>query len=492
MNDMKKKSIRIALLAGILLAGGHQAVAQTSNSAYFLNGSTFRHELNPSFINERSYVSFPMLGNININVQTNSGVGDFLFVRPDGTLTTFLSDEVSRNQFLNGLPGKSKLGLDLDLSVFSLGFESFGGFNTIGISLRSMSDMAVPREFFSFMKDGLGNDAANYRIKNMNVSLTDYVELALGHAREINDQWTVGAKMKFLVGLVKADFLVKDMQITATPDHWSIKPNNVSGYISAGGIRLKTKGELGNYTDDDYVKDESGNPTDQLKEGAEDRVSFEDIDFSSIGPSGFGLGFDLGATYKLNDDWSFSAAVLDLGFVSWSNTNHLAMNNSFEFNGFENITFDDEGNANSFDNQVNKIQEDLLDLAQFTHEGVSSRSTALAATLNLGAQYTLPVYNRLTFGALSSTRIQGANSWTEMRISANVSPIDWFEASVNYGLSNFGSDMGIMLNIHPRYFNIYLAAGIPLAHFEPAYFAPIGRANLNLNFGIAIPFGTKE
>ena len=78
-----------------------------------------------------------------------------------------------------------------------------------------------------------------------------------------------------------------------------------------------------------------------------------------------------------------------------------------------------------------------------------------------------------------------------MRLSANVAPIDWFEASVNYGLSSFGSDMGFMLNFHPRYFNFFVATNIPFTRLEPAYFVPIGRANLNINFGIAIPFGEK-
>ena len=111
---MKKNFIRIAVLTGILTAGSLQAVAQTSNSAYFLEGSTFRHELNPSFINERSYVAFPVLGNINLSVQTNSGVGDFLFVRPDGKLTTFLSDEVTRFMDQNNEPDAQKADDKLD------------------------------------------------------------------------------------------------------------------------------------------------------------------------------------------------------------------------------------------------------------------------------------------------------------------------------------------------------------------------------------------
>lgn len=489
---MKKQNLKITFLAlATFAAAGMTVSAQTNNSAYFLEGSTFRHELNPSFVNERDYVSFPILGNLNQTIRTNSGIGDFLYVRPDGTLTTFLSDAVTRSEFLNGLSERSRFNLSVNLSILSYGFHAFGGFNTISLNLKSDSRVAIPREFFSFMKDGLGYENAAYHISNMNVSTTNYAELALGHARQLNDQWSVGAKVKLLMGLAKADFQVNDMEITATPDHWTIRPNDVNGHISIGGVNMKTKGELNKYTEDDYIKDEFGNSTGQLKDGVSDEVSFDDLDFDDIGLSGFGLGFDLGASYRLNDDWNFSAAILDLGFISWTNTNHLAMKNEFDFKGFENISMEGDDDPNSFNNQLDRLEDDLKDLARFKKEGLGGYTRALAATLNIGAQYTLPAYRPLTFGALSSTRINGSNSWTEMRLSANVAPIDWFEASVNYGLSSFGSDMGFMLNFHPRYFNFFVATNIPFTRLEPAYFVPIGRANLNINFGIAIPFGEK-
>ena len=31
------------------------------------------------------------------------------------------------------------------------------------------------------------------------------------------------------------------------------------------------------------------------------------------------MAADLGAVYKLGDDWTLSASLLDLGFISWKN-----------------------------------------------------------------------------------------------------------------------------------------------------------------------------
>ena len=48
------------------------------------------------------------------------------------------------------------------------------------------------------------------------------------------------------------------------------------------------------------------------------RDYYNSFDFDSPGLSGFGMGVDLGATYQLTENIMLSAAVLDLGFISWS------------------------------------------------------------------------------------------------------------------------------------------------------------------------------
>ena len=44
-----------------------------------------------------------------------------------------------------------------------------------------------------------------------------------------------------------------------------------------------------------------------------------DMDIDGGGLNGFGMALDLGAEYKLDKDWTFSAALLDFGFISWNN-----------------------------------------------------------------------------------------------------------------------------------------------------------------------------
>ena len=494
---MKIRTLHPILTAAFALAVTGSALAQTqsSRSAYFLEGSTYRHELNPAFIGERGYFSFPALGNLDFGVQSTAGIGSFLYKLPDGRLTTFMHESVSGQEFVDGLPNRFKLGTNLNENIFSLGFHAWGGFNTLGISIKSDTRINMPSELFKFMKLGMASETGSqYIVNGLNMMSTNYAEIAFGHARTINNHLTVGAKLKALVGLAKANVRIDKLTITASQDAWTITPQGAELYASAKGLIVPTKGETGNYQEDDYILDANGNRTDQLKTGTDQQIDYDGVDFDdkNIGPTGFGLALDLGAVYKLGD-WQFSAAVLDLGFIGWKNTVKGTMSNDFEFSGFENIAVKDtEGNANSLENQSDALLDDLKDMAKFTKEADGmKRTTALAATLNFGAQYTLPAYDRLNFGLLSTTRLQGKHTWTEARLSANVSPLSGFEASVNYALSNFGSAAGLMLNFHPRGFNFFVAADVPLGKLEPAYCAPIGRAALNVNLGINFTFGSK-
>lgn len=494
---MKIRTLHPILTAAFALAVTGSALAQTqsSRSAYFLEGSTYRHELNPAFIGERGYFSFPALGNLDFGVQSTAGIGSFLYKLPDGRLTTFMHESVSGQEFVDGLPNRFKLGADVNENIFSLGFHAWGGFNTLGISIKSDTRVNVPSELFKFMKLGMSSETGSqYIVNGLNMMSTNYAEIAFGHARTINNHLTVGAKLKALVGLAKANVRIDKLTITASQDAWTITPQGAELYASAKGLIVPTKGETGNYQKDDYILDANGNRTDQLKTGTDQQIDYDGVDFDdkNIGPTGFGLALDLGAVYKLGD-WQFSAAVLDLGFIGWKNTVKGTMNNDFEFRGFENIAVKDtEGNANSLENQSDALLDDLKDMAKFIKEADGmKRTTALAATLNFGAQYTLPAYDRLNFGLLSTTRLQGKHTWTEARLSANVSPLSGFEASVNYALSSFGSAAGLMLNFHPRGFNFFVAADVPLGKLEPAYGAPIGRAALNVNLGINFTFGSK-
>lgn len=226
---MKTNVLAIILSGAVATLAIGDAMAQTQNSrsTYFLEGSTYRHELNPAFMGERGYVSFPGLGNLTIGAQSTGGVGDFIFKKANGDLTTFMNEEVSSAEFLKGLPKRLKVGVNVDESILSLGFHAWGGFNTLGISVKSNTNVFMPDELFKFMKNGVASETgSSYNVKNVNIVSTNYAEIAFGHSREINERLTVGAKVKALVGLAKATMHIDELNILASQDQWTITPKN--------------------------------------------------------------------------------------------------------------------------------------------------------------------------------------------------------------------------------------------------------------------------
>ena len=183
----------------------------------------------------------------------------------------------------------------------------------------------------------------------------------------------------------------------------------------------------------------------------------DDVDVDGAGLGGFGMALDLGGVYKLNDNLTLSASVLDLGFINWSN-NMKAVNRaeSFEFNGFHDTAVR-ENSGPTIDDKIDDYGDQITDFVNLKDLGdQGSRTTSLAATLNLGAEYSLPSYDKLSFGFLSSTRINGDYTWSEGRLSANWKPLKWLDGGVNFAVSSFAASMGYVLNIHPKGYNFFI------------------------------------
>lgn len=206
----------------------------------------------------------------------------------------------------------------------------------------------------------------------------------------------------------------------------------------------------------------------------------------SVSPNGFGMAFDLGANYKWND-FNFSLGVLDLGWISYFDTKHASTNGDRTVNTDAYIFNTDEDVDNSFKNEWDRFSDDLSELYQLSDNGeTGTRNVGLGATLNVGVDYALPYYRRLHFGVLSSTRIASNFTWTEVRISANVNPVDCFSADVNFGIGTFGPCFGWLLNFNHRWANIFFGMDCTMGKLAKQG-VPL-KSNASINLGLNIPF----
>lgn len=425
------------------MAVGCSAAAQTINSAYFTEDYKFRHMLNPAFGNEQNYVSIPALGNISVNTHGNFGYRDVIMSNPmypslsDKKMTTFLNPYISAEDALSGFStGNNRITGDVSLTILSAGFKAFGGYNTIEINSRTTTGVSLPYELFEFAKN-TGNHS--YDIGDINAHAQSFAEIAFGHSRQINDKLRLGAKLKVLVGLGRADVKMRNMKADLTAeDKWTITGEATTD-VSMKGFS--------------YVSEEK----EYNIEGSGTYERVNDVDLDGVGVGGFGMAIDLGGVYEINEDWTVSASVLDLGFISWTN-DMLAENRSksFVFNGFHDVSVTSD-RGEEIDTKVDRYGDQLADFANLTDMGDKGRrSTGIGATINVGAEYTLPVYRKVSFGALCTSRINGAYSWTEGRLSANYAPLNWLDGGVSFAVNSFTTSMGWVLNLHPKGYNFFI------------------------------------
>ena len=469
-----KLSCKYILSAVCMMAAAGTTKAQELNSAYFTQDYKFRHDLNPAFGNDQGYISIPVLGNFNVKMQGNFGVGDVLFQNPaTGKYDrTFLHPDVSTEQALDGFAkGKNRVSADVRIMLLSAGFKSFGGYSTIELNVRSSMGLYLPGSLIRFAKN-MTNDVYHF---DFGARALSFGEVAIGHSHQVNDNLRIGAKAKVLLGLARADLEVKNMEARFTGNEWELSSSKALAEVNMKKIQFVSDRE-------DTYKDGSRN----------EHVDLGETDVDGIRPSGFGLGLDLGAEYRLEavEGMKLSAALTDLGFIGWSNNNVLRQKQgTFTFNGFHDVAVKDEGAApgTTMDEQSDSYADQISDFISLKDEGdKGSKTTTLAATLNVGAEYQLPSCRQLTFGLLGQHHFAGQYSWTEGRLSANWAPLEWIDGGVNVALSTFCASAGWILNIHPGGFNLFLGMdhilgkqtkeGVPLS------------SNANINLGMNIAF----
>ena len=451
------------IITGIILLVSSLSNAQTASSSYFLDGSFTRYQLNPALTPERGYLAFPVLSNFQFEAYSSVGLSNFLYESKSdpNKLTTFMSSEVKKDDFLNALPSVSKIKFGMDMDLFSLGFYGFQGMNTLNVKFRNSININLPKELFSFMKASLSD--GDYLIEDININSYTYLEMALGHSHKINSNLTIGARLKLLVGGYYMDANVDQISAKISGDSWRVNANAIVK-VAAPGLK----------------------PI--YKTGTEKEI--EDFDYDFDGFDSYGFAMDLGAVYDISElveGLQLSASLTDLGLISW-NMMTAATNNTEDvvFNGFSNydVTGDEE------DPTMDNLEEDFKNLVKIYDQGSKKEKVKLDATFRLGAEYSMFFADWISVGELFTVR-SGINKFSEARTSLVLAPSKWFDMTGNVAFSSYGTAYGFMINLHPVGFNLFFASDCLKAKVNPQ-FIPTEDVWTSVTFGIIMLIGRRR
>ena len=454
----------VALLSSVAVYG-----QQNLRTAYFLDGYTYKYKMNPAMAPERGFFAMPLIGNLGIGIESNMALSTFLYPTSNGKLTTFLNSAVSDQQFLDRLKNKNMLNVSIDESILALGFRTGKSFHTIDLSMKADVGAVAPKDLYAFIKTGSADGATTWDISRIGMRANARMELAYGYSRPIADWIRVGARLKVLVGLARADFLIDDLNLKMSGDEWAVTAH--------GNAEISAPVDFATFEGTDEIDIGGGSVTDYME---------------YLSKPSIGAALDLGAYFDFLDYFTASVSVLDFGFIGWNSTTTAVMpGGKWSFDGFGTISMEGDGDAGD---QLSGFGDEFLQMLKLEKTaGPIKKTNMLAATIHAGVEARMPFYERLTFGLLGTQRINGVYSWTEGRLSANVAPVNWFSAAVSYAVSNFGESLGGVVNLHFPGFNLYagLDSFLPLMNVTPQ-FIPIDSMNTNLTFGLTFSFGEAE
>ena len=462
----------------IMLVCTLSANAQFLRTSYFMEGTHYRQQLNPALTPTKGYFNLPVIGAVNATVgSTSLGYQDIIDIIDDG------DDFYTKPDFMNRLKDNNKLNVNFSTEILSAGWYKGKNFWSFNIGLRTDIGANLTKNMFTFLNEMETVEEnwrnSNYDISGQQLNINAYTEIGLGLSRQINSRLTVGARVKALLGIGNMELKLNRVAMSANlPSDQQINQWSSESYWNsmtpsqAAQAAQELKDKFNNYHANLTVGAElksSFKGLELKEEEGKDYVTDFDFDSGKLGIAGYGFGIDLGASYKILDNLTVSASVLDLGFISWSKSStKIASANPdpIDIKGSTYANMVNPNDPNTVMNAVNQLQNDAqgymdrvtngdvldYDMLQLeVSDAKESRKSRLASTLVLGAEYGF-FNNKLAVGVLSTTRFVQPDALTELTFSANYRPKSWFNVALSYSaIQSAGKSFGLGLKLGPLF-----------------------------------------
>jgi hypothetical protein len=352
MKSMKNILCSLVAVIAILLPAS-RVLAQTDFTLYHMKMVPYRIYQNPAMVPQtRIFVGLPLNSSTYINSSNSFSYNNIITREADDSL------KIDIDKLMIKLDDRNNMIMNFDIDLLSFGMrvaESY--YINFSARERALVRFSYPKDLINFVWKG---NAAIGLDKELDFSprfdAMIYDEFAIGVAKEVDEKLTLGLRVKLLNG--HANIYTERAKVSFYTD-----PNDFS-YLLKSDILIRTAG--------------IDRPDDQKT-----REIFRG--------GNLGFGIDLGATYKLNDKFSFSASLLDLGTINWKKKLlTLKSNRPGEAVNFAGVGVGDFFNQNSSLEDAFKVVIDSLK-DQFKIDSLYNQSykTVLPIRFYAGADFNI-------------------------------------------------------------------------------------------------------
>lgn len=446
---MKKALGLFPLLTGLFFCSNAQA--QQDFTLYNMNYVAQRSYLNPSFIpaGSKIFVGVPALSSFYLNV-SNSGFkySDAIRHREDDSLYIDYSNVISK------LKKNNYLSLALNEDILSFGIVLEKNYLSFNVTEKANVRFRYPKNFMEFVWKGNGAFLDKEVNINFGLDFSHYREYALGFARHFTDKLSVGLKLKYLYGMENFNTKRTDISLMTDADDFAI--------TAKGNIELNSSG---------------------LDDSSE--FSFMNYAFKR---KNNGFGVDLGLEYKVNEKFTLSGSVLDLGFIKWNyqTSNYVShdQNAHFTFNGFELNQVINSDSSSTKD--IGKILGDSLAKIFKIDTLHQSYKTKLSTQLYFSSSYNFTETS--SAGVSLYGQVFDKTLHPGIAFSYNHRFLEWLNLSASYSIYNRSyTNVGLGAAISGGPVQFYIVSDNLLGMIFPQ-----NAKNMHLHFGINLLFGRTK
>lgn len=346
--------ICLIFLALLLVIAGH---AQTEFSMYRLNGNLPQaNMINPAFApNSKVIIGLPVISSIHLSANSDGISFRDLFKSSEGTDSLKLDtlSLFSKLKPSNGIHAREAVqlfyfGLRGKRSYFSFGIHQvmemrfhYPG-DLVGWALRGPGDhhySGKPLDFGNFY----GRSIA-------------YNKASVSYARDITSKLRVGVRFNYLLGVATAETTKVKGTLTMGID--SVSLNTGTMQFQTGGV--------------DFFD--------------QDNLSASDYKNYFLNTKNKGIALDFGATYNLTDNLTLSAAVNDLGHISWKEytRSYEVAPVNYTFRGFDLLDYLNQSSGEQF---LEAELDSLENLFSSTETTGNKFKTSLIGKFYAGANF---------------------------------------------------------------------------------------------------------
>lgn len=319
--------------------------------------------LNPAFFpNHRVVIGLPVISGIYLNVNNDGIAFNDIFFRN-------ASDSLQLDTL--GLPDKfrssHRFRLNEQVQLFYFGLRTKRSYLSFGIHQVSESRFSFPGKLVSWAIRGpadLRNAGNSFDFSDFYSRGFAYNQVSVSYAREIIPNLRIGARFKYLLGIVSGETTQTEGTLTVGIDSVSIQTGDL--IMQTGGIDFFDQSNL---TASDYVN--------YFLKGKNN-----------------GMAVDLGAVYQINNHLSVSAAINDLGSITWKDYTRTyqidAIN--YTYRGFDLLDYFNNSNQQFLSQETDSLEN----LFNATETPGGQFTTSLIGKFYAGVNYRLLKVNNFS------------------------------------------------------------------------------------------------